>query len=260
MNKENTLIENTLAAFVPGGIERQEKKGQVKLTANSELPKCGDWDLLKQWGIRIIKEKDELFYDVSLPSGWYKEETDHHMRINLKDSNDLIRASIFYKAAFYDRRADITPIKSRWVARQVFDKSLAKNELAFAIFDNGLKQFASPVVVGELGFSEGVPGGKIKDWFYCHPENKATTEVALQCKKHLIDFTPCEKIKLTEFQCPITNRAYVEDWLIYEGLRTLIETNISRVISESIPENGTDNQWEGQHFIELDPNSFELCF
>ena len=58
-------------------------------------------------GIVFGKEVDDLFVEVTLPAGWKKEATDHSMWSKLVDDKGRERASIFYKAAFYDRDAHI---------------------------------------------------------------------------------------------------------------------------------------------------------
>lgn len=63
-------------------------------------------------GIVYVERVDDLFAKVDMPKGWGKEATDHNMHNDLFDAEGNKRASIFYKAAFYDRRADI-----KWKAR-----------------------------------------------------------------------------------------------------------------------------------------------
>lgn len=58
--------------------------------------KCGD-----------MVEGDDLFMHATLPEGWEKRPTDHHMYSDLLDAQGRKRASIMYKAAFYDRDASI---------------------------------------------------------------------------------------------------------------------------------------------------------
>jgi len=63
-------------------------------------------------GIVFGEKVDDLFTSVTLPEGWHKEATEHAMWSKLIDDQGRERASIFYKAAFYDRSAfmSITPI------------------------------------------------------------------------------------------------------------------------------------------------------
>lgn len=58
-------------------------------------------------GIKIISKYNNLFYSVELPDGWEIKATDHSMWNDLLDNNGRKRASLFYKAAFYDERAFI---------------------------------------------------------------------------------------------------------------------------------------------------------
>lgn len=101
-------VDNFLAAVTPGGIEAQEKAGQTMFVANSTLPKEGcnrpAWEKL---GFVFGTDVDDLFVAVTMPPGWRKRATEHSMHSDLLDEKGRIRAGIFYKAAFYDRRAHI---------------------------------------------------------------------------------------------------------------------------------------------------------
>ncbi len=48
---------------------------------------------------------DPLFRHATLPAGWKREGSDHAMWSYLVDETGSRRVAIFYKAAFYDRRA-----------------------------------------------------------------------------------------------------------------------------------------------------------
>lgn len=107
----NDDIKNFLVASIPGGIEAQEKQGQTEFVANSTLPKrfnSGTKEELEQMGIIFGEDVDDLFVEVQLPQGWKKEATEHSMWSNLLDEKGRKRASVFYKAAFYDRDAFIS--------------------------------------------------------------------------------------------------------------------------------------------------------
>lgn len=67
-----------------------------------------DREKLEQMGIKFGADVDDLFVTVQLPEGWKKKATDHAMWSDLLDDNGRKRAAIFYKAAFYDRRAHIS--------------------------------------------------------------------------------------------------------------------------------------------------------
>ena len=100
----------------PKAIIQQEKKGQEELITSQQLPlKCSDriTNAMVQYGkMKILVlgfgQKDELFGSFQLPEGWEKKPTDHDMWSDLIDNKGRKRASIFYKASFYDRDAFVT--------------------------------------------------------------------------------------------------------------------------------------------------------
>lgn len=120
--KESTLegkLEaraNFIAATTLGGIEAQEKQGQIEQSFSDTLPVDGTSteDARKQFEVLgfIFKMdrtaaqnqgRDEIFVGVQFPKGWRKSPTDHSMWTDLLDDKGRKRGSIFYKAAFYDR-------------------------------------------------------------------------------------------------------------------------------------------------------------
>lgn len=103
-------IENVIVSETPGGIEAQEAQGQQDFVASETLPiKCNycTREQLGQMGIVFGEPVDNLFIECQLPKGWKKIPTDHSMWSKLVDAKGRERASIFYKAAFYDRDAFI---------------------------------------------------------------------------------------------------------------------------------------------------------
>jgi hypothetical protein len=111
---------NFLAASTPGGIEAQEKRGQLEQANLQTLPiygtiknriSCregpGPKEAFEKLGFRFGKEIDDCFIECQFPAGWRKEPTDHSMWSHLIDDKGRKRGSIFYKAAFYDRSAHI---------------------------------------------------------------------------------------------------------------------------------------------------------
>lgn len=94
----------------PESIERQEAQGQQQLTLSSQLPKDGlTPDGAARCNIQLVcpSKDDDLFMDVILPKGWALKPTDHSMWSDLVDEQGVKRAAVFYKAAFYDRKAFI---------------------------------------------------------------------------------------------------------------------------------------------------------
>lgn len=121
-------LENFMAAVTPGGIEAQEARGQRDFVRSTMLPfemRAGGrlyagpdefwpvsmltgWQVATAWGIKFghfDSEADRLFVEAELPSGWEKIPTGHSMWSTLVDDQGRHRAGIFYKAAFYDRKA-----------------------------------------------------------------------------------------------------------------------------------------------------------
>ena len=112
--KEDPLMVLAEHAFTPNPIERSEARGQQEL-CNSEVLPIKELHgkvrgVLEKAGVvfgDIVKD-DEIFQNVELPRGWKKVATDHSMWSKLIDDKGRERASIFYKAAFYDRSAHIS--------------------------------------------------------------------------------------------------------------------------------------------------------
>jgi hypothetical protein len=134
-NTEDTWHGGWIMGGNPGAIEAQEAQGQKELVASSQLPrKCNsprNIDLKRQYkemGIKVNdSDGDPLFFDAVLPKGWELRSTDHDMWNGLFDDKGRERATIFYKAAFYDRDSFINfncryYITSEYVEKEEGDK------------------------------------------------------------------------------------------------------------------------------------------
>ena len=103
-----------LEAGSPEAIERSELAGQAELAQLMRaLPIKSNLDVgavTAQTGIVFGEPIDELFVSVVLPAGWEIKPSNHSMYSDLVDESGKVRAEIFYKAAFYDRKANI-----RWI-------------------------------------------------------------------------------------------------------------------------------------------------
>ena len=94
-----------------GSIELEEAHGQANLIAcQQQLPTLCDTvskTALEAHGVVFGEQlaNDPLFTHVTLPKGWKICPTNHPMHSDLVDGKGRKRAEIFYKAAFYDRRA-----------------------------------------------------------------------------------------------------------------------------------------------------------
>jgi hypothetical protein len=112
-NPERALL--TLGIFGASGvIEASEAAGQQELVESDQLPVeivNGKPEQLEAMGIMLgplpCKSNDQLFRSAILPHGWKLVPTDHSMWSDMVDAKGRKRASIFYKAAFYDRGAQI---------------------------------------------------------------------------------------------------------------------------------------------------------
>lgn len=105
----------------PQAIKDQEARGQKELVDSTNqtlqiLPTnmpLEAREYLEKNGVEFIGEipDDDMFQHVKLPEGWEIRSTDHSMWTELVANGEKV-ASIFYKAAFYDRsaflRLDIT--------------------------------------------------------------------------------------------------------------------------------------------------------
>ena len=108
--------ENFAAAMRPGGIEAQEADGQRRLASSGDrLPIRGTIDKPEsraKWeaagfvfGEEIVDGQHRQFVACTYPAGWKLAPTEHSMWSDLLDDTGKKRASVFFKAAFYDYKA-----------------------------------------------------------------------------------------------------------------------------------------------------------
>lgn len=101
----------------PRFIEEQEAAGQRQLVASEQLPTemhggtQADFEALG-FVFGDVTPGDPLFRAATLPAGWRKRAMDHAMGSEILDELGRQRVSIFYKAAFYDRRADMSLVST----------------------------------------------------------------------------------------------------------------------------------------------------
>ncbi len=123
----------------PKVIEQDEDRGSAQLVASEVLPKSDTrtWEILKSMGIKLGKDVpgDPIFVYAELPEGWSKKRSEKDSRGSyIVDSEGRNRASIFYKAASYDRFASISPI-SRYSIQLDYDRCETENEAIYRIED-----------------------------------------------------------------------------------------------------------------------------
>lgn len=102
------------AGNATGMALEQEASGQRQLVRSDVLPTkingAYDFDIkeaLTEIGFAFGDEVDgdPMFRSVQLPEGWTRKGSSHSLWSHVHDERGRERLSIFYKAAFYDRRA-----------------------------------------------------------------------------------------------------------------------------------------------------------
>lgn len=163
------LIEAMARGSSSGMIEAQEARGQREVVNSDQLPTKGllgaDRHTWEAMGIKILEEeptKDPIFCLVELPKGWKKQATDHAMWNNLVDDKGRVRATFFYKAAFYDRSAHIRPV-ARFTIDRNYERSDYRNVFEYQVKDGNKVVFTVDRPVPKLsdgredyGASEGI--------------------------------------------------------------------------------------------------------
>lgn len=147
--KLKRVAEVFVDAFVVGGpnaIDLQEFQGQSSLVVSDTLP-ASLWSgpagfmsyednqqiartALESWSIKFLGPVpgDPIFQFVQLPTGWGKVPTNHSMLSMLVDDQGRERARIIYKAAYYDRHADLV-LQSRYgIHESCYDMKWVRSE------------------------------------------------------------------------------------------------------------------------------------
>jgi hypothetical protein len=112
--QRDRLLAMALATGSPGEfIEGQEKAGQAELINSDWLPTevlCATDADFEALGFTFgdPDADDPLFRPATLPDGWTRQASDHAMGSSVVDQLGRRRVSVFYKAAFYDRKANMT--------------------------------------------------------------------------------------------------------------------------------------------------------
>lgn len=143
------ILAHAMAGGTTAAIEHQEAHGQQELVNSESIPYRGsngkDRTILESWGFKFGEhDGQDLFIEVEMPAGWKKVRTDHSMWSNLLDDKGRIRASIFYKAAFYDRDAFMR-LNTRYAIRRKYnDSDLANGPIAVEVRDGDAVLFSVP--------------------------------------------------------------------------------------------------------------------
>lgn len=116
-----------LVMRLPDAIEASEARGQEQLVASQSLPTdVRDRKVFEALGFTFGKPfaDDPLFAPATLPAGWTKRGTNHSMHSEILDDKGRVRAGVFYKAAFYDRKADMS-LRGRYRVNHEYGKGYA---------------------------------------------------------------------------------------------------------------------------------------
>lgn len=117
------LAESLVTGSADSFIEGQERAGSRQLVNSDRLPSDhGDDAPWLELGFTFgeADPDDPLFMPATLPEGWKRQATDHSMGSVIVDTLGRERVSIFYKAAFYDRKAHMNLVGLSWyVAKHV---------------------------------------------------------------------------------------------------------------------------------------------
>jgi hypothetical protein len=132
----NGDLHNAMIAATPGGIEGQERAGQAVLVASTDMPKemSPSREAFEAVGFKFGDDVDELFVKATLPPGWTRATTSHAMHSDVLDERGRKRVGVFYKAAFYDRRADAYLVNRYSIQR---DYDLPDNRISMVVKDAG---------------------------------------------------------------------------------------------------------------------------
>jgi hypothetical protein len=103
------------AGVSSSAVEAQEARGQRELVASDQIPvllrNCTEADLTALGFVLGERNDDDpLFRDATLPAGWSKQPTSHSMWSEIVDDRGVVRFNVFYKAAFYDRKAFLSAV------------------------------------------------------------------------------------------------------------------------------------------------------
>lgn len=147
--EENPLITMAKTMGV-GGIEASEKAGQIQFVESDVLPaemRCyrserPARELLESWGFVFGEPiaNDPLFIAAKLPPGWRKQTTGHSMWSHIVDERGRERCAVFYKAAFYDRKATLN-VSARFIATAEFNGEGLSSPTRGVVTDGGRKVF-----------------------------------------------------------------------------------------------------------------------
>jgi hypothetical protein len=111
------LGESMVTGSPSSFIEGQERSGQAQLVNSDRLPTDHGNDapwLALGFTFGDPDPDDPLFMPATLPAGWKRQASEHAMGSVIVDMLGRERVSVFYKAAFYDRKAHMRLVSLYW--------------------------------------------------------------------------------------------------------------------------------------------------
>lgn len=180
-------LTNALITMTPGGIEAQEKRGQLEQAAKATLPKKGtskpeERALFRRLGFTFGDTGDDLFVEVQFPSGWRKRPTVHAMWSDLVDNQGRVRGGIFYKAAFYDQRAHIN-LLTRYRVDSYVEVDVPDRRCQVQVTD--LAKVVGVDIKSGAVFIAGTYAANAKDW---KEQDQLTAKAKAWLKEHYPDW------------------------------------------------------------------------
>jgi len=146
-------------------FEMQEARGQAAVAAGDKIPiACGATnEALIAMGFVLGEPLDKLFRSASLPPGWRKVPTDHHLWTELVDAAGVKRGMIGHKAAFYDQWARMD-LCCRYTVRV---QDMPEGRYAGTVLDRGAEVFrggAYGTYREAQGDAESWVSSRYRDW------------------------------------------------------------------------------------------------
>ena len=153
------LLQNFIDTVTPESIEKSELAGQknfISRTFRDALPigKAADWELLESWGIEKGEQLDALFCYAKLPTGWSKVGAEEPRISTIRDKRGLVRATVFYKAASYDRKANLHVLRNRFRAGR---DNNSEEAFAYVVRDDALNRIVQRFETGSYAYLKSEP-------------------------------------------------------------------------------------------------------
>ena len=93
----------------------------MKSNPDRPIPKANTGSAILNWLadtstalVHLERRFDPLFRPATLPDGWQRKASDHAMGSHIADALGRQRVTVFYKAAFYDRKAHMSLVSLDW--------------------------------------------------------------------------------------------------------------------------------------------------